>query len=70
MSMTTRNHVHAARAACLRFQSVDERPEDLISPFFYARRHLREDIQIADSESIETALNELGKERLATPGSK
>jgi hypothetical protein len=70
MSMTTRGWVHRARLKCLEFQSGDNKTEGLVNAFFYARRHLRQDIQIADSASVATALSELGEERLAKPGSK
>jgi hypothetical protein len=69
MSMGTRNRLHAARMACLKFQKGAASLDDLVYVFFYARRELRKDIQIADSESFATALSEIGAERLEQPKS-
>jgi len=67
MSMSTRDQLHRTRLACVRFQSGAQSIDDLMSSFFYARRQLRRDIQIADFDSFKTALSEISKERLAVP---
>jgi len=69
MSMETRNRLHHVRTACLNFQTGAVSLNDLVHRFFYARRELRRDIQIADSKSIATALSEIADERLAKPKS-
>ena len=69
MSMETKNRLHAVRTACLNFQTGAVSLNDLVKRFFYARRELRRDIQIADSKSIATALREIADERLAKPES-
>jgi hypothetical protein len=69
MSMSTRNCLHAARMACLRFQTGGVSLEFLVARFFDARRELRQDIQIGDSKSIATALSDIADERLAKPKS-
>lgn len=69
MSMGTRNRLHVARMTCLEFQKGTVSSDDLVDDFFYARRELRKDIQIADSDSIKTALGEIGAERVQKPKS-
>lgn len=67
MSMSARDQLHHARLACIRFQSDPESIRELMTSFYYARRQLRRDIQLADLESLTTALDDIGKERLAAP---
>jgi hypothetical protein len=63
MSMSTRNQVHSARAACLRFQTGGVAINDLVYVFYEARRLLRLDIQLAGADSFVTALKEIAVER-------
>jgi hypothetical protein len=64
MSPTARDCVHRAMLACRHYQSRPDTTDELINSFYDARHHLRADIQIADSSSFDTALNEMSHDRL------
>jgi hypothetical protein len=67
MSMSTRNWLHRVRIESLKWHAGHGDYTKLVNAFFYARRHMRQDIQIADFTTLETALSEISDERRATP---
>jgi len=70
MSMESRNWLHLARVEALKWAKGNGSHDDLVDSFYYARRQLREDIQIADLKDVQTALNSISEERRAEPRSR